>query len=89
MIPHLDELSKAAELIGAVNTVRRDGDRLFVKVSGNMPEGPLVARSETRFGLPWPESTIEFQLDGQGKVTGAILEQQGPQGIQRVRLDRQ
>ena len=52
-----------------------------------MPEGPLVARSETRFGAPWG-ATIEFQLDGQGKVTGAILEQQGPQGAQRLPLER-
>ena len=66
-------------------TVRRDGDRLFLKVSGNIPEGPLVARSETRFGVPWPDSTIEFQLDGQGKVTGAMVEQFGGQ---RIPLER-
>src|SRR5688572_2246153 len=34
---------------GQIVTVRRDGDRLLVKISGNVPEGPLVARSETRF----------------------------------------
>jgi hypothetical protein len=72
--------------VGTTVTVRRDGDRLLVKVSGNMPEGPLVARSETRFELPWPESTIEFQLDGQGKVTGAIVDQFG--GLQRIPLER-
>jgi aryl-alcohol dehydrogenase-like predicted oxidoreductase len=72
--------------VGTTVTVRRDGDRLFLKVSGNMPEGPLVARSETRFGLPWPESTIEFQLDGQGKVTGALVDQFS--GLQRIPLER-
>jgi diketogulonate reductase-like aldo/keto reductase len=72
--------------VGTTVTVRRDGDKLLLKVSGNMPEGPLVARSETRFGLPWPESTIEFQLDGQGKVTGAIVEQFS--GLQRIPLER-
>jgi aryl-alcohol dehydrogenase-like predicted oxidoreductase len=72
--------------VGTTVTVRRDGDKLFMKVSGNAPEAPLVARSETRFGLPWPESTIEFRLDGQGKVTGAMVEQFG--GAQRIPLER-
>ena len=66
-------------------TIRRDGDKLFIKVQGNMPEGPLVARSETRFEVPWPESTIEFRLDGQGKLTGALVEQFGGQ---RIPLER-
>jgi len=57
-----------------------------VKVSGNMPEGPLVPRSETLFVVPWPESTIEFQLDGQGKVTGAMVDQFG--GMQLIPLER-
>ena len=65
---------------------RRDGGRLFVK-PGNNPEVPLNARSETR--LQDPRGPIfEFQVDGQGKVTGAILEQQGPQGTQRMPLER-
>jgi aryl-alcohol dehydrogenase-like predicted oxidoreductase len=65
---------------------RRDGDRLFVK-PGNNPEAPLNARSETRFQDP-RGPIFEFQLDGQGKVTGAVLEQQGPQGTQRLSLER-
>jgi hypothetical protein len=60
-------------------TVRRDGDRLLVKISGGFPEGPLVARSETSFEAFWG-ATFEFQLDGQGKVTGASVEQ-GPYHI--------
>ena len=68
---------------GFTVTFRRDGDRLFVK-PGNKPEGPLVARSETRFQDP-RGPVFEFQLDGQGKVTGAILEQQGPQVRRRSR----
>jgi len=66
---------------------RRDGDRLFVK-PGTNPEAPLNARSETRFQDP-RGPIFEFQLDGQGKVTGAVLEQQGPQGTQRIPLTRQ
>jgi aryl-alcohol dehydrogenase-like predicted oxidoreductase len=65
---------------------RRDGDRLFVK-PGNNPEAPLNARSEIRFQDP-RGPIFEFQLDGQGKVTGAILEQNGPQGTQRIPLER-
>jgi len=72
--------------VGQTVTIRRDGDRLLLKVSGNMPEGPLVARSETRFVVPWPEATIEFQLDGQGKVSGAMVEQWG--GTQHIPLER-
>ena len=57
-------------------TFRRDGTRLFMKISGTVPESPLVARSETRFAAPWG-ATIEFQLDDDGNVTGAMVEQ-GP-----------
>jgi len=71
---------------GQVVTVRRNGEKLFMKVKGNMPEGLLVARSETRFVAPWPEATIEFQLDNNGKVTGALVEQFG--GAQRIPLER-
>jgi aryl-alcohol dehydrogenase-like predicted oxidoreductase len=61
---------------------RRDGDKLFVK-PGNNPEVPLNARSETRFQDP-RGPFFEFQVDGQGKVTGAVLEQ----GTQRTPLAR-
>jgi diketogulonate reductase-like aldo/keto reductase len=67
-------------------TFRRDGTALFVK-PGTNPEVPLIARSQTRFQDP-RGPFFEFQLDGQGKVTGAILEQQGPQGTQRIPLER-
>ena len=59
-------------------TIRRDGEKLLVK-PGTAPEGPLVARSETRFAAPWG-AIIEFQLDEEGEVTGAIVEQ-GPHRI--------
>ena len=65
---------------------RRDGDKLFVK-PGNNPEAPLIPRSETRFQDP-RGPVFEFQIDAQGKVTGAILEQQGPQGPQKIPLER-
>ena len=54
---------------------------------GNNPEVPLNARSETRFQDP-RGPVFEFQVDGQGKVTGAILEQQGPQGRSASPLER-
>jgi aryl-alcohol dehydrogenase-like predicted oxidoreductase len=66
---------------GILLTFRRDGATLFVK-PGTSGEVPLVARSETRFSIG--PRVIEFQLDGQGKVTGAILEQ----GPQRIPLER-
>lgn len=63
-------------------TFRRDGAALLVK-PGNNPEVALLARSEIRFQDP-RGPIFEFQLDGQGKVTGAILEQ----GTQRIPLER-
>ena len=71
---------------GTIFAIRREGDKLFVK-PGTMQEAPLNARSETRFQDP-RGPFLEFQLDSQGKVTGAILEQQGPQGTQRIALER-
>ena len=71
---------------GFIVTIRRDGTTLFVKPGPN-PEVPLLARSETRFQDP-RGPFFEFQLDAQGKVTGAVLEQQGPQGPQRIPLER-
>ena len=68
---------------GFTATFRRDGDRLFVK-PGNNPEVPLNARSETRFQDP-RGPIFEFQVDAQGRVTGAVLEQ----GTQRLPLERQ
>ena len=71
---------------GFTVTIRRDGTTLFVK-PGTNPEVPLLARSETRFQDP-RGPFFEFQLDAQGKVTGAVLEQQGPQGTQKIPLER-
>jgi aryl-alcohol dehydrogenase-like predicted oxidoreductase len=69
--------------VGQLVTIRRDGDRLLMKIQGNAPEGPLVARSETRFQGPFG-LIVNFQLDGQGKTTGAMVEQ-GPFRIPLVR----
>jgi aryl-alcohol dehydrogenase-like predicted oxidoreductase len=71
---------------GTIFVIRREGDKLFVK-PGTMQEAPLNARSETRF-QDARGPFFEFQIDAQGKVTGAILEQQGPQGTQRISLER-
>ncbi len=67
---------------GTVVTFRRDGATLFMK-PGTNPEVPLAARSEIRFGTP-QSRVVEFHVDGQGKVTGALLEQ-GPQPVKLVR----
>jgi aryl-alcohol dehydrogenase-like predicted oxidoreductase len=71
------------EATGQTVTIRRDGDRLFAKISGNAPEGPLAARSETRFQGPF-QMLYEFKVDSQGKATGATVEQ-GPFRIPLVR----
>ena len=64
---------------GAIVTFRREGTTLFVKLPGANPEVPLGARSEIRFGDPQAR-VFEFHVDGQGKVTGALMEQ-GPQPL--------
>jgi aryl-alcohol dehydrogenase-like predicted oxidoreductase len=69
-----------------VATFRREGTRLFVK-PGTNPEAPLNARTETRFQDP-RGPFFEFVVDAQGKVTGAVLEQQGAQGTTRMQLER-
>jgi aryl-alcohol dehydrogenase-like predicted oxidoreductase len=71
---------------GFIATFRREGDKLLVK-PGNNPEVALLARSETRFQDP-RGPFFEFQLDAQGKVTGAVLEQPGAQGVQKIPLTR-
>jgi aryl-alcohol dehydrogenase-like predicted oxidoreductase len=71
---------------GFTATFRRDGDRLLVK-PGTNPDEPLNARSETRFQDP-RGPMFEFQVDAQGNVTGAVLEQNGPQGPTKIMLER-
>jgi len=68
---------------GAVFTFRREGTTLFMKPPGTNPEVPLAARSEIRFGTP-QSRVVEFHVDAQGKVTGALMEQ-GPQPLKLVR----
>ena len=68
---------------GAIVTFRREGTTLFVKLPGSSPEVPLSARSEIRFGDP-KARVFEFHVDGQGKVTGALMEQ-GPQPLKLLR----
>ena len=68
---------------GAIVTFRREGTTLFVKLPGSNPEVPLGARSEIRFGDPQAR-VFEFHVDGQGKVTGALMEQ-GPQPLKLLR----
>ena len=68
---------------GRVFSFRRDGTTLFMKPPGTNPEVPLAARSEIRFGTP-QSRVVEFHVDGQGKVTGALMEQ-GPQPLKLVR----
>lgn len=67
---------------GFVATFRREGTTLFVKPGANAEEA-LLARTETRFQDP-RGPIFEFQVDGQGKVTGAVLEQ----GAQKIPLQR-
>jgi hypothetical protein len=68
---------------GNIVSFRRDGATLIMKPSGTNPEVPLIPRGEIRFGTA-QSRVVEFHVDGQGKVTGALLEQ-GPQPLKLVR----
>ena len=65
---------------------RREGDKLIVK-PGKNPEATLIGRSQTRLQDP-RGPVFEFEVDAQGKVTGAFLDQETPKGLQRMRLTR-
>jgi hypothetical protein len=75
-----------ASASGFTAIFRRDGDKLVVK-PGNNPEAALIARSQTRFQDP-RGPMFEFELDSQGKVIRAFLDQQGPKGLQRIVLEK-
>jgi diketogulonate reductase-like aldo/keto reductase len=69
---------------GTMVTVRRQGEKLLVKVqTRSFQEEHFLARSETRF-VSTPHA-LEFQLDAQGKVTGATWEF-GSMSIPLVRM---
>lgn len=72
---------------GFLVVIRREGDKLVVK-PGNNPEAPLIAQSEKRFHDP-RGPFFEFEVDAQGKVSVAYLDQEGPQGTVRTVLKRQ
>lgn len=61
---------------GQTVTIRRDGDRLLMKIAGNAPEGPLAPRSETRFQGPFG-LIVEFSPNPSGQANSAVVEQ-GP-----------
>lgn len=75
---------------GTMISIRREGDKLLVNVQGSgRPEMSFIAQSETRFTSA-PIFTLEFQVDAQGKVTGATWETAAPPGLssQRITLER-
>jgi aryl-alcohol dehydrogenase-like predicted oxidoreductase len=68
---------------GRVFTFRREGTTLLMKPPGANPEVPLLPRAEIRFGTAQGR-VVEFHVDAQGKVTGALMEA-GPQPLKLVR----
>jgi aryl-alcohol dehydrogenase-like predicted oxidoreductase len=75
---------------GTMVSIRRDGDKLLFDVQGSGRDPmSFVASSETRFTSA-PIFALEFQLDGQGKVTGVVFEVVPPPGFppERITLER-
>lgn len=57
-------------------TISRAGDGLVAQATGQ-PQVTLRARSELRFSIVEVPAALEFQKDGDGAVTGLVLEQGG------------
>ncbi len=57
-------------------TIRRDGDQLFAKMTGQ-PEHKLFAESETKLFWRVVNAQLEFELDDDGKVSSATHYQAG------------
>ncbi|HTX36399.1 MAG TPA: serine hydrolase [Bryobacteraceae bacterium] len=57
-------------------TVTREGDRLFVQLSGQ-PKFPAFPESAREFFLKAVDAQFTFQVDAQGKATGLTLRQNG------------
>ena len=81
---HRANASSAPPALSIVGLTKAFGDKLLFDVQGSGREAmSFFARSETLFASA-PIFTLQFQLDGQGKVTGLVLEQGG----QRIPLQR-
>jgi len=61
---------------GAILDISREGDRLFVQLTGQ-PKFPLYPESERKFFLKVVDAQITFDTDAQGKTTQAVLHQGG------------
>ncbi len=61
---------------GAVFTVKRDGERLMVQLTGQ-PFWEVFPESETNFFYKVVDAQLTFVKDAQGEVTGLILHQNG------------
>jgi len=61
---------------GAIFTIKRDGDKLMAQLTGQ-PSFEIFPESERDFFYKVVPAKITFVKDGQGKVTGLILHQNG------------
>ena len=80
VIPHLDELSLAAELIGAVNTVKNEDGKLI----GHNTDGIGYIQSVSAVG--WDIRGKEMTLLGAGGAACAIAVQAAIDGVSRLHL---
>ena len=78
VIEHLDELSPAARLMGAVNTVKREGDRLI----GHNTDGAGLLRSVAERGFD--VAGADVAVIGAGGAGSAVYTQAALDGAGRV-----
>jgi hypothetical protein len=68
-----------------VFTVTREGDQLFVQLTGQ-PKFPMFPESDREFFLKVVDARIVFEVDPQGRATQLILHQNGTD-LRAKRLD--
>jgi shikimate dehydrogenase len=83
VIEHLDEIGKTAELIGAVNCVRRDGDRLI----GENTDGTGFLTSLQEIVDPCDKKIVLLGAGGAARAIAVELAQAKPGEITVVNRD--
>lgn len=81
VIPHLDKLTDAAELIGAVNTIAKDGDG---KLVGHNTDGAGFMENLRKHGVQVEGATMT--LVGPGGAGSAILVQAALDGVEKLHV---
>ena len=62
---------------GSVTSVRRDGGKLFVQMTGLGGQAELLPESVSRFFIPGFDSVLVFDLPASGAASGVTMQVNG------------